>query len=118
MDGAKKRLSKTCNFRKVVVYLYMKNTDRRLELSGKFIEMGQALIAEGNEKKDFAIIQSGTFLILASTIILSDEDSYMFGELCSMFNSKKIIDNEKNNSNSYDEFLKRINDIRNGDKKE
>ena len=38
--------------------------ERRLELSSKFLEMGQALIKEGKDKKDYSITQSGSFIIL------------------------------------------------------
>jgi len=105
----------------------MENTKRHLELSSKFMEMGQALLKEGNEKQDYVITQSGTFLILISGIMFSDEDVFMFGELCSMFSSKKILDNmaqtdnplskfikKVDENNSYGDFIKRINDLRKG----
>ncbi len=106
----------------------MKNKDRRLELSSKFMEMGQALINEGNESKDYTVLQMGTFMILMSTTVFSDEDTYMFGELCSMFSAKKMLDEmtqtdnpiseyikSKSTSTSYDDFIKKINDMRKGD---
>lgn len=103
----------------------MKNTDRRLELSGKFIEMGQALIKEGEETNDYTVKQTGAFMILMASTIFSEEDTYMFGELCSMFNAKKMLEDmnsannpfsaynkELNASKSYEDFIKRINKLR------
>jgi len=99
--------------------------DRYLDLSAKFMEMGNALIKEGEEKDDFVISQSGNFFIMAAGLVLSPEDSYLFGELCSMFTAKKVLDKmtedahpmvtklkKKSDGESYEDFIKRINDIR------
>jgi hypothetical protein len=109
----------------------MKNNklfERRLELSSKFLEMGQALIKEGKDKKDYAISQSGSFIILLAGIILEENDVAEFSNLCSMFSAKKLLDGmeesdsditnfmkNKADSESYDDFIKRINKFRNGD---
>lgn len=110
----------------------MKNNkifERRLELSSKFLEMGQALIKEGKEKKDYSITQSGNFIILMAGLILEENDVVEFSNLCSMFSAKKLLDGmeesnsdmtnflkNKADSESYDDFIKRINKLRGGDK--
>ncbi len=104
-----------------------KETDRRLELSGMFLEMGQALIKEGEDKKDYVITQCGTFLLFMAGIVFSEEDVYMFGELCSMFNAKKILESldhthnplfdmlrTKTENESYSDFIKRISKLKGG----
>ena len=101
--------------------------DRRLELSSKFLEMGQALIKEGKDKKDYSITQSGSFIILIAGLILEENDIVEFSNLCSMFSAKKLLDGleksdsditnflkNKSDSESYDDFIKRINNFRDG----
>lgn len=70
----------------------MQNETRRLELSGKILQMGNSLIEEGNSMQDYTITQSGTMMLLLSSLLLSDEDTFLFGEICSMFSAKKILD--------------------------
>ena len=41
----------------------MANVERRLELTTKFMKMGQALMHEGSETNDVTISQLGTMLI-------------------------------------------------------
>jgi len=108
----------------------MKNKikDRHLDLSAKLIEMGNALITEGKEKKDYSISQIGFFMVFIGGLLLNEEDIYLFGELCSMFSAKKIIDtlaykslnisdllNGSSIDETYDEFIKRINKLRDKD---
>lgn len=100
------------------------NVNRHLELSSKFIEMGQALMKEGKASNDFTITQSGTFLILIGGLMFNETDVEEFGFLCSMFSSKKVLESfetnndikkfmkTKNNEDSYDELIKRINKFR------
>ena len=101
---------------------------RHLELSSKFLEMGQALMLEGQETNDYAISQSGSFMILLGGLILNEDDTYEFGQLCSMFSAKRILDGlEENNSDitsflrkdieneSYDDYIKKIKKIRDED---
>jgi len=103
--------------------------ERRLELSSKFLEMGQALMKEGTEKKDYCISQSGSFMILMAGLILEENDVVEFSNLCSMFSAKKILIGleesnsgltnflkSKADSESYDDFIRRINKFRGGDK--
>jgi hypothetical protein len=65
---------------------------RREDLSNKFEKMGHALIQEGFTLSDENILQSGTILIILSNLILNDSDMFIFGEICTMFSAKKIID--------------------------
>lgn len=101
------------------------NTDRHLELSAKFIEMGQALMKEGKESKDYPVSQTGTFLILIGGLLLDEEDITQFGQLCAMFSAKKILDHmdatkhehieflkQKAEGETYEEYIKRINKLR------
>lgn len=103
----------------------MKNEDRHLDLSSKFIEMGQALMLEGKEKKDYTIAKSGTALVLLGGLMYDEKDMNLFSEICSMFSAKKIVENmeqnnhdytnylkEKSKNESYDDFIKRINELR------
>ena len=48
---------------------------------------------EGGDLDDYTITQSGTMMILLSSIILSEEDTFLFSEVCSMFSAKKVLDN-------------------------
>lgn len=103
----------------------MKNNNRHLDLSAKFIEMGQALVKEGKEKNDFRIIQSGNVLIVLSTLLFDEKDMLLFAELCSMFSAKKILEQmehtnhdyinyikSKGESESFDDYIQRINKLR------
>lgn len=106
----------------------MKNNDRKLELSVKLIQMGEALMKEGNDSNDYAIAQTGTFLNLMGSLLFDDNDVQLFAQLCSMFSAKKILDNmeqiksdmteflkAKSEGESYDDFIKRINKLREND---
>jgi hypothetical protein len=99
--------------------------DRHLDISAKLIEMGQALMFEGRDDKDFTISQTGSFMILIGGLLFNEKDVYSFGELCSMYSAKKIVEsmenyipnigeflNEKGNEESYDDMIKRINKLR------
>ena len=102
-----------------------KKIDRRLEISSKLIEMGNALIIEGKKNNDFTITQTGAFLIFMGGMMFDENDIQLFGQLCSMFSAKKILDNlentnselsellkKKSNEESYEDFIKRINKLR------
>ena len=103
----------------------MKNEDRHLDLSAKFVEMGQTLLLEGKNSKDLMISQAGGALVLLGGLMYDEKDIQLFSQMCSMFSAKKIVENmERNNdeytnylkdkskSESYDDFIKRINDLR------
>lgn len=72
----------------------MKNEKRHFELSEKFFKMGEALIKEGEGKNDFIISSTGNFMVLISGVILEEDDVKLFGELCSMFSAKKLIETQ------------------------
>lgn len=99
--------------------------DRHLELSSKLLEMGQALIIEGNKGGDLTIAQTGSFLVVLSTLLFDEKDMILFNQICSMFSAKKILENmeatnneisnyikQKGGEESYEEFIKRINKLR------
>ena len=101
------------------------NIDRHMELSSKLIEMGQALMVEGRDSKDYSVSQTGTFMILLGGLLFDENDVQQFGLLCSMFSAKKVLDNmesaqspiteflkKKSNDESYEDFIKRINKLR------
>ena len=104
--------------------------DRRLDLSSKFMKMGQSLINEGRDNNDLAIAQIGTILIFMSGLLIGgDDDIFKFSDLCSMFSSKKILDslheqpnplqdlfNKRIDDDTYDEFIKKINKLRDKNK--
>ncbi len=76
---------------------------RKLDLSAKFLKMGQSLQIEGDLNDDVDISMLGTNLIFLGSLALSDEDLYKFSELVSMFTAKKTIDDLLENN---DEFIK------------
>jgi hypothetical protein len=71
----------------------MANEKRRSEISLKILEIGRSLMEEGGKLDDYTITQSGTMMILLSSVILSEEDTFLFSEVCSMFSAKKVLDN-------------------------
>lgn len=89
------------------------------ELMSMLIEMGVALVEEGSTEKNYTITQSGNLLIFISSLLLDEKDVYDFSELCSMFSSKKLLDNIIKEANlddskktiNYDDFLKKLNQI-------
>jgi hypothetical protein len=98
-------------------------TDRHLELSGKFIEMGQALVAEGRKDKDYVITSAGTFFTLIGGLMYDEKDVSLFAEICSMFSAKKVLENMDNDldmvkdiglntKNNYEDLINRINKLR------
>lgn len=104
------------------------NTNRHLELSSKFIEMGQALMKEGKANNDYNISQTGTFMILIGGLLFDENDVQQFGQLCAMFSAKKILDNmeatksemteflkQKTEGETYLDFIKRLNELRGDD---
>jgi hypothetical protein len=79
----------------------MKNTDRRLDLSSKFMQMGQALMEEGKETRDISISQIGTILIFLAGISFDDDDINKFSELVSMYSAKKVLENMEAEHNAF-----------------
>jgi hypothetical protein len=99
--------------------------ERRLELSSKFLKMGQSLIEEGRKINDYSITQSGSIMILLAGLMFDEDDMFLFSELCSMFSSKKILESvdeetlsnlNMNSDDTYNDFIKKINDLKKRDK--
>ena len=67
----------------------MENEARKIELSGKLLQMGRSLIDEGKNLDDYTISQSGSIMIFIGSLLLSDEDMFIFSEICAMFSAKK-----------------------------
>lgn len=75
----------------------MKNTERRLQLTSKFVQMGKALVEEGRNSDDLIIAQLGTMIIFIGGICFDDEDVIKFGDLVSMYSAKKLIESMEEN---------------------
>ena len=54
----------------------MRNLDKRLDYSAKFVQMGQALMKEGDDVKGNGLALMGTILIFMGGIMLEDEDIF------------------------------------------
>jgi len=110
----------------------MKNAERRLQLTSKFVQMGKALVEEGTELEDPIIAQLGSMIIFLGGICFDDEDITKFGDLVSMYSAKKLIESLEENrdpeimairkkaeSDTYENILDGIDDLideaRNGD---
>jgi hypothetical protein len=110
----------------------MKNAERRLQLTSKFVQMGKALVEEGTELEDPIIAQLGSMIIFLGGICFDDEDVTKFGDLVSMYSAKKLIESLEENrdpeimairkkaeSDTYENILDGIDDLideaRNGD---
>jgi hypothetical protein len=107
----------------------MKNINRRLDLSAKFIQMGQSLMEEGNKNKDSGMGLIGTTLIFMGGIMLEDEDIFKFSELVSMFSAKKMFDvmgrngspifemiKDKADEESYDDLIEKLKKLKDDNK--
>ena len=75
----------------------MKNSERRLELTSKFVQMGKALVDEGRSLEDPIIAQLGSMIIFLGGICFDDEDVMKFGDLVSMYSAKKLIESMEDN---------------------
>lgn len=75
----------------------MKNSERRLELTSKFVQMGKALVDEGRSLDDPIIAQLGSMIIFLGGICFDDEDVMKFGDLVSMYSAKKLIESMEDN---------------------
>jgi len=103
----------------------MANVERRLELTTKFMKMGQALMHEGSETGDVTISQLGTMLIFLGGLAFDENDVNKFSELISMFSAKKLFDNldesdssflrdmkQRADSGTYDDIIRAIEEMR------
>lgn len=109
----------------------MGKKDRHLDLSAKFIQMGQALMLEGKENNDKNVSLVGTIMIFLGGITLNEKDVLKFSELVAMFSAKKLLDamgtletdeyknmRNKADSESYDDMIARIKKLRDDSKDE
>ena len=71
----------------------MKNEDRHLDLSAKFVEMGQTLMLEGKNSNDLMVSQAGGVLVMLGGLMYDEKDIHFFSQICSMFSAKKIVEN-------------------------
>jgi hypothetical protein len=85
----------------------MKNAERRLQLTSKFVQMGKALLDEGRDLNDPIIGQLGSMIIFLGGICFDDDDVIKFSDLVSMYSAKKIIESMEENQ---DPFLMKIRD--------
>jgi len=89
--------------------------DRHLELSSKLIDMGRALMVEGQNDKDFHVSQAGASLIAMGGLMLDDRSMFLFSQMCGLFSAKMILETmnkEKKDKETYEDFIKRINKLR------
>ena len=101
----------------------MDKIDRRLDLSTKFLKMGQSLITEGREQNDLGIAQIGAIMVFMGGLLIGgDDDIFKFSDLCSMFSSKRILDEMnlsdeigKMDESRYDDIIKKINKLKRND---
>lgn len=104
----------------------MGNFKRRLDLSSKFLQMGQALQIEGDEKDDDTISLIGTTLVFFGGLALDEDDMYKFSELVALFSAKKTLDEltsmdgpirdfiyKKANDQTYDDLINRLDEMKN-----
>jgi len=85
----------------------MKNPERRLQLTSKFVQMGKALVEEGNEKHDPIIAQLGNIIIFLGGICFEDEDVIKFSDLVSMYSAKKLVETLEEDRNPLFMAIKR-----------
>lgn len=76
---------------------------RKLDLSAKFLEMGQCLQDEGDRYGNPDIARLGTILIFLASLTLNEEDLNKFSELVEMFLAKNTLDKlERDNHPIFD----------------
>lgn len=88
----------------------MYNEKRRFEVSIKLQQIAEALAKEGIETNDFVLHQVGVIMGVVGTVFLSEQDFFIFTEMCSMFSAKKILDSMKDaeNDTAVNESLERL----------
>jgi hypothetical protein len=67
-----------------------KKENEILGLSKKLLNMGMALVAQGTDNKNETIINTGSFLLLISGVIVNPKDVNEFGKICEEFALNKI----------------------------
>jgi len=107
----------------------IKPTRRHKELSLMFAKMGKALVDEGMENNDYVTATIGNNMIFMGSILFNKGDVRLFGELCMMVSSKRLINDITNGNvdfsgltkenlhegNIFDEIRKKIDRDIDGD---
>lgn len=86
------------------------NRARKLDLSAKFLEMGQSLQEEGDINGSVEISMLGTNLVFLASLALSDQDLYSFSVLVDMFLAKKTLDDLTKTNHPIIDMLKKMSD--------
>lgn len=89
-----------------------RNKKRHAELSIIFFKMGKALLKEGLRDNDTLTASLGNYLIFMGSFANNKKDVLLFGEMCNMMSSRRLID--KVRSNEFD--VKSVNDMGNIEK--
>ncbi len=92
----------------ICLKFYMANEIRKVEIRNMFVEMGESLVQEGFDLKDYSIAQAGTIMIILAAVLMSEEDTLIFSEICSMFSAKKILmDIQGDDNHALSDMLKK-----------
>jgi hypothetical protein len=65
--------------------------ERHIELSLMFLKMGQALVEEGLENKDYITASLGNVMIFMSSTTSDRDEVKLLADLCNMMSSRKLI---------------------------
>jgi len=68
-----------------------KPTFRHRELSLMFLKMGQSLVNEGLENKDYITATLGNSMILMSSLAFDKNEVKLFSDICSMMSSRRLV---------------------------
>jgi hypothetical protein len=88
------------------------NRARYDDLSVKFFQMGQALILEGQEKKDFTITNVGNFLVFIAGIMLDEDDIDYMSNMFAMYSAKKLLDEHASTDLDFQKIVDLIKQIK------
>lgn len=88
------------------------NRARYDDLSVKFFQMGQALIQEGQEKKDFTITNVGNFLVFIAGIMLDEDDIDYMSNIFAMYSAKKLLDEHASTDLDFQKIVELIKQIK------
>ncbi len=88
---------------------------RKLDLSAKFLEMGQSLQEEGDINGSVEIGMLGTNLIFLASLALNEQDLFNFSTLVDMFLAKKTLDGLAKANHPIMDVLKNMSEIKSYD---
>jgi hypothetical protein len=89
-----------------------KNKARHEDLSIKFFKMGQSLIIEGQEKKDFTITNVGNFLVFIAGIMLDEDDVDYMSNMFAMYSAKKLLDEHASTDLDFENIIDIIKQLK------